>query len=261
MRAMIGMLSEIQRRERLQQALTLSETSVSQGIGTQKERTLHSVLKYYLEPDAEYHEIPIGSFIADIYRDDRIIEVQTGSFTPLAKKLDAFLPEFPVTIVYPIPWHKWVHWIQPDTGEVSKGRRSPKTGHLYMLLPELYRIRPYLMHPHLCLLPILIDLREYRYQDGWGRDGKRGSHRADRVPFEIGPTKLLTGPADYISLLPDSLPESFTMKDFIKATRFSPRSASYALSALREIGVARQIGQQGRSYLYTITEEETFHAL
>ena len=130
-----------------------------------------------------------------------------------------------------------------------------------MLLPELYRIRPYLMHPHLCLLPILIDLREYRYQDGWGRDGKRGSHRADRVPFEIGPAKLLTGPADYISLLPDSLPESFTMKDFIKATRFSPRSASYALSALREIGVARQIGQQGRSYLYTITEEETFHAL
>ena len=84
MRAIIEGLSEIQRRERLQQALTLSETSVSQGIGTQKERTLHSVLKYYLEPDAEYHEIPIGSFIADIYRDDRIIEVQTGSFTPLA---------------------------------------------------------------------------------------------------------------------------------------------------------------------------------
>lgn len=136
----MGELSEIQRYERLQQALVLSETSVSQGIGTQKERTLHSVLKYYLEPDAEYHEIPVGSFIADIYRDGRILEVQTGSFTPLAKKLDVFLPKFPVTIVYPIPWHKWVHWIQPNTGEVSKGRRSPKTGNLYMLLPELYRI-------------------------------------------------------------------------------------------------------------------------
>ena len=36
MRAIIEGLSEIQRRERLQQALTLSETSVSQGIGTQK---------------------------------------------------------------------------------------------------------------------------------------------------------------------------------------------------------------------------------
>ena len=231
------------------------------GIGTLSEKTVHAVLKNYYAPDEDMHEIPIENFVADIFDGEAVIEIQTRSFQNMRRKLAAFLPLYPVTIVYPIPWHKWVHWIQPDTGEVSKGRRSPKTGHLYMLLPELYRIRPYLMHPHLCLLPILIDLREYRYQDGWGRDGKRGSHRADRVPFEIGPAKLLTGPADYISLLPDSLPESFTMKDFIKATRFSPRSASYALSVLREIGVARQIGQQGRSYLYTITEEETFHAL
>ncbi len=260
MSAEVWDLPEAERRERLKRALALSASSVPQGIGTQKERTLHSVLKYYMEPDEEYHEIPVGSFIADIYKDGRITEIQTGSFSPLRKKLEAFLPEFPVTIVYPIPWHKWVHWILPDTGEVSGGRRSPKKGELYMLLPELYRIRPFLNHPNLSFLPLLIDLREYRYQDGWGREGKRGSHRADRVPFEIGPSLLLRGAADYVSLLPQ-LPDPFTMKDFIKAARLSPRGASYALSALRELGVARKSGQEGRSYLYTISKEESSHAL
>ena len=35
-------------------------------IGTLSEKTIHAVLKYYLEPDVSYHEIRVGSFFADI---------------------------------------------------------------------------------------------------------------------------------------------------------------------------------------------------
>ena len=37
------------------------------GIGMQKEKTLHAVLKAYEDPDEDHHEIPIENYIADIY--------------------------------------------------------------------------------------------------------------------------------------------------------------------------------------------------
>ena len=121
-------LTESQRAYRLEEALKLSEEARKNlyGIGMQKERTVHSVLKFYLEPDSEQHEIPIGSFIADIYHRDppEVLEIQTANFGNLRKKLDAFLQEMPVTVIYPIPWHKWVYWSDPEIGEVSSGHKS-----------------------------------------------------------------------------------------------------------------------------------------
>ena len=252
-------LTEDQRAYRLQQARILSDEARKQllGIGMQKERTVHSVLKFYLEPDVDQHEIPVGSFIADIYHHSPMeaLEIQTAGFGTMRKKLDTFLKEFPVTIVHPIPWHKWVFWSDPETGEVSPGHKSPKTGKLYMILPELYRISSFLNHPDLTFLPILLDVEEYRILDGWSKDKKRGAHRIDRVPVQVGPSVLLQKPMDFVRILPE-LPDPFTAKDFIKATRFSPRAASYALSALRTIGAVYQCGTQGRSYLYTTLKED-----
>lgn len=36
------------------------------GIGTLREKTIHSVLKYYYAPNPAYHEIRIGTYVADI---------------------------------------------------------------------------------------------------------------------------------------------------------------------------------------------------
>ena len=224
-------LTESQRAYRLEEALKLSEEARKNlyGIGMQKERTVHSVLKFYLEPDSEQHEIPIGSFIADIYHRDppEVLEIQTANFGNLRKKLDAFLQEMPVTVIYPIPWHKWVYWSDPETGEVSS----------------------YLCHPRLSFWPVLLDVKEYRILDGWSQDKKRGAHRIDRIPTQIGPSALIRTPQDLVRLLPP-LPHPFTAKDFLHATHFSPRASSYALSALRSAGSVTQCGTEGRSFLY-----------
>ena len=39
------------------------------GIGTLSEKTVHAVLKNYLQPDEDHHEIPIEGYVADIYND------------------------------------------------------------------------------------------------------------------------------------------------------------------------------------------------
>ena len=42
-----------------------SRENIRQGIGTLGEKTLHSAVKYYFQPDPEKREVPVGPFVAD----------------------------------------------------------------------------------------------------------------------------------------------------------------------------------------------------
>ncbi|MCD7835299.1 MAG: hypothetical protein LUG83_01285, partial [Lachnospiraceae bacterium] len=75
----------------------------SLGIGTLSEKTVHAVLKNYYTLNENNQEIPIGNYIADIFLDGKIIEIQTRQFNKLRDKLKSFLPIYPVTVCYPIP--------------------------------------------------------------------------------------------------------------------------------------------------------------
>ena len=226
------------------------------GIGMQKEKTLHAVLKAYEDPDEDHHEIPVGNYIADIYckETNSITEIQTGGFGPLREKLKAFLPLYHVTVVYPIPSAKWVTWIDPETGEFEKRNRSPKKGSFYAAFKELYRISGLLDHPNLTIKLILLDMEEYRLRDGWGRDGKRGSHRYDRVPTQIVSELTLTEPRDYLLFIPYGLEEPFTAKELAKCCGFPRDSFSTVALILKKMGALEQVGKRGRAYLYRAAE-------
>ena len=114
-------------KERFYNALRTVTTGehIRAGIGTYGEKTVHAVLKNYFEPYPDSHERKIGGYVADIVGEDGIIEIQTGSFERLRKKLEAFLAVRRVTVVYPIPRKKWLIRIDPKTGEQGKKRKSP----------------------------------------------------------------------------------------------------------------------------------------
>lgn len=175
------------------------------GIGMQSEKTLHAVLKNYIDPDEDHQEIPIDNYVADIYHDGRITEIQTAHMDAMRARLSCFLPQYPVRIVYPVPAEKWIIWVDPDTGELLKKNRSPLRGSFYHAFRELYRIRPFLLDPNLSFELMLIDLDEYRLLDGWSRDRKRGSHRYDRIPVRLRDRMVLTCPQDYMQFVPADL--------------------------------------------------------
>jgi len=223
------------------------------GIGTLGEKTVHAVLKKYLEPDEQYHEIKINGFYADIATSKGIIEIQTRNFNALRKKLEVFLTLGPVTIVYPVPYTKWLSWIDEETGEISTKRKSPRKGDVYMILPELYRIKDYLLHPNLRLQILLINMEESRLLNGWSKDKKKGSTRYDRIPTNLIAEVSITANSDYHKLVPESLTGEFTAKEFQKACHLSPKMSSYALQVLRHVNAIEQTGMQGRAYLYKKT--------
>lgn len=220
------------------------------GIGTLGEKTLHAVLKRYFESREEYQEIRLGGYVADISNEDGVIEIQTRNFNALRKKLKVFLESGKVMIVYPIPYIKWLRWIQEQTGETTDRRKSPKKGAPYQAFYELYKIKEFLLHPNLSICIVLLNVEEYRLLNGWSEDKKRGSTRYDRIPLEIVDEIYIQNVKGYDIMLPDTLDKNFTSKDYKKCTKLTISQAQTALHVLHYVGAIKRVGKQGRAYVY-----------
>lgn len=224
------------------------------GIGTLSEKTVHAILKNYYEPDEDRHEIPIKNYVADIYADGEIIEIQTRQFDKMRGKLTAFLPLYPVTIVYPIPREKWIIWIDEESGELSKKRKSPLKGTPYTVFPELYKIKMFLKDPNLRLRLVLLDMEEYKLLNGWSKDKKKGASRYDRIPTQLVQEIEIDDPKDFLQFVPYELEGAFTSRDFAKAARISLSLAQVVLNILYHMEVVVRVGKKGQLYLYEARE-------
>lgn len=244
-----------ERFEQVRQEITNSMRA-GNGIGTLKEKTVHALLKDYYAPSKEMQEIRIAGYVADIFTGSEIIEIQTAGFNRLREKLDRFLPEYPVTIVHPIPGIKWISWIDEQTGECSPLRKSPVKGTVYQAFYELYKIKPYLKNENLRLCFALLDMEEYRLLNGWSRDRKRGSCRYDRIPVAFAQEIYINRPEDYLQLIPEGLPEPFTAAEFSKAVKIQKRAGGIVLHILSYLEVIERCESRGRSYTYRIRRKK-----
>lgn len=220
-------------------------------IGTYKEKTLHLILKRYFEEDEQYHEIPTNGFIADIKHGDTITEIETSSLSGLNPKLEAYLPEYKVRLVYPLAAVKYVSWIDPETGTISKRNKARKKTTVYNALFELVRILPYVNDKNLTLLVPLLEIDEYRMLDGWSHDKKRGSNRFDRIPSDILGIESFSANADYERYIPGSCVENFTIKDFAEEAKVDTEVIRGVTRVFLERGLIEKTGKKGNTVLYS----------
>lgn len=220
------------------------------GIGTLREKTLHAVMKNYFEPHDENHEISVGGYVADIVSERGIIEIQTGSFSNLRSKLNAFLEVCNVTVVYPIAWVKSVLLIDRDTGEVTKKRGYGRRPNIYHAFDELYSISKQMISENLSVCIVMVEVEERRIcSDGKWR--KRDC-QCDKIPIKIISEEYFNCIGDYARLVPDCLEKGFTSADFAAAAKIARSTAQGLLYFLNQIGVVTRIGKDGNSYLYEV---------
>ena len=246
-------------RERLHELLKLPDEELfsKSGVGTLSEKRLHAALKLLIQPDRSLHEAAIGRFTADILENGTVTEIQTRSLDRLREKLGCYLAEgYSVNVVEPVAHKKWIVWVDPETKEALPERRSPKTGSYYDALWELYKIKDYLGSPGLRLTLLLMDVRDIRRLDGFGKSRKRRSNREERVPVELAGMISLSSPEDYRAmLLPEGLIMPFSAADLAQAARIPSRSAYTAINILLSLGMAAPAGKMGRRRVYKITEQ------
>lgn len=220
------------------------------GIGTLGERRLHAVIKHFFSPDSATQERRIGRYCADILFGNCITEVQTRRMDRLVDKLRVFLPAYEVTIVYPIARYKQLSWVDPESGEISPPRRSPIHGCVQDVLYELFYLREFLSHPHFHVHIMLFDMQEYRLLTGYGKQRKIRAPRAERLPRALIAEYTLDTPSDYARLIPDTLPETFTVAEYAVAVGIPLAARSRAMKVLTEVGSLQTCGRRGRAFLY-----------
>lgn len=232
----------------------LSESVAWEGIGALSERSLHKVLKLYIEPDTGKHEVSYRGSIVDVKCDDRIYEVQTKAYERLVPKLRRILPESPVTVVCPLASEKYTRWLDYTTGEMSERRKSPKRENVYDAFRMLFGIREIITHPNLTVRLVHMQVEDFRALDGWDKTRKRGSNRIERIPTRIIREEELCSVADYISQLPPTLPTEFVASELARAIKRTSRYTFYVLKLLVAVGAVREIGKRGRAVLYARSE-------
>ena len=222
------------------------------GIGTRKEKILHSILKYTLEPREQYHEVKLLGSICDISNEEGIFEIQTRGLYRLRAKLDKFLTEHRVHIVHPLTKTRVLHWVDPETGEMTDGRRTSSHGGVLDAVSELAGISQYLTSGNLTVNLVFLNMDEYRFLDGFGKDKKKHATRIERIPMAIDSVVTLSAAQDYAAhLLPEALRAApFTQKQYEKVIKRKGRVAYDALRLLLGIGVLERAGKEGRAFLY-----------
>ena len=226
-------------------------------IGVLSEKTLHSVIKRFIEPNEALQEVKVGGYYADIKNEDGIFEIQTRSFNKLRAKLTSYLETDKLTVVYPIPAVKRLIWIDAQTGVLTAPRKSPKHGSYYDAFPELYKLDTLIANDSLCILLLMVDMDEYRFLNGWSVDGKKGSTRHERYPIALADSLLLATIEDYEGLLPSDLCSPFTSKELATAAKTRLRIAQTVLTVLSKRGAVQCIGKRGRLNLYMRLREQT----
>lgn len=252
--------------------LPLTRSGGSAGIGTLREKRLHMAIKRYLSPDPSRQEVPVRELglmgterdrIADVrLPDGHIFEVQTGGFYPLRRKLALYMTytDSPVTVVHPLPYSKYLSWIDPDSGMILSRRRSPLHANVRSVAGELYWLSDWVGDPRLTVSLFFMEWEEFRMKDGWSRDGKRGSSRCERIPTALLGRVDLCTPADYAAyFLADALKASpdgrFTAPDYARLTRIRGRATYGVLHLLEKMNLICEDGKKGRSRCYCPVRE------
>ena len=239
------------RFDRLCRDAMLARPDSGEGIGTLGEKRMHAIIKQFLCADTACQEVKLNGtrFVSDVRIGSEIWEVQTGSFYPMQKKIAYYLEntDCTVTVVHPIPVLRWSSWVDPVSMEIAPRKRVPRAGRPAELLAELSWLLPHLQNPRLRFHLLLLETQDFRLLDGTSPDRKRHATHYERIPLSLQGEMHFSSPADFAALIPEALPEHFTVKQFSAHSKIRGRAAYAAVRALVGLGLAEAADPIGRS--------------
>jgi hypothetical protein len=178
-------------------------------IGVLREGPLHAAIKAMLAGPGDRFEVPIGGFVIDLVRtDSELVEVQTGGFSALGRKLDALLDGHRFRIVYPVAAERRIVRVDPE-GEITSVRRPPKRAGVVEVFDKLVAFPSLLTHPHLTIEVLL--LREDHVRGG--RPEQVGRRTRERRLIDVLDRVEVREPDDVLSPLPPLPSDPFSTRE------------------------------------------------
>jgi len=234
------------------------------------ESSLHRTLKYqYAGPGGKTEEV-VGNFVADgVRKNGEYIEVQTGSFAPLKKKVKEFASYAKVRIIHPIAVNKIIEVYEPVSGRKAARKKQTKQngGLLYRRRSSKkgspWNIFDALMHaPELPLIKrvtieiVMADIIEKRVRDGKGSWRRKGISIHDRQLALWHESIVFKKPADYLRFIPFEKNEEFTTSLLAERAGIDKLTARKALYVLTKLKVVKRTGKKGNSLVYVRAKKQ-----
>jgi hypothetical protein len=226
-----------------------NETTLAQ-IGSLNEKPLHAGLKDWYAGPGDQIEVKVDGYVIDIVRDRLLIEIQTGSFSSIKRKLLDLVSRHRIRLVYPIAREKWIVKLSgKDQCRVSR-RRSPKRGAFHHLFAELVSFPALIADPNFTIEVLLIQEEEIRRHVPGRAWRRRGWVTHERRLLEVVDQRCFRGPADLAAFLRPDLPSMFTTSDLAASLGVTRRLAQQTAYCLREMAAIAPVGKKGNAILY-----------
>jgi hypothetical protein len=220
-------------------------------IGVMREGPLHAAVKALLAEPGDRFEVPVGAFVIDLVRaDGELVEVQTGSFGALGKKLDALLDDYRIRIVHPVAAERRIVRVD-EQGEVVAARRSPKRATAVAVFDELVAFPALLTHPNLTLEVLLLSEDHIRRPQPVVKRG-RTRDPGERRLVEVLDRIVLRTVEDVLAALPALPPEPFSTRELADCLGCGRVLAQRTVYCLRSIGIVEHAGKRGRAPLHVL---------
>jgi hypothetical protein len=217
-------------------------------IGVLREGPLHRELKALLAAPGDAFEVKVDGYVIDLVRaSGELVEIQTGSFSPLRRKLDALLDRHPVRIVHPIPARRRIVRVDDD-GEVLSSKASPKKPTAATIFEGLVSFPTLLEHPNLTI-EVLLTSEDHIRKPAPVRGRRYLRDPGERRLTEILERVELASPRDAAALIP-AFDAPFTTKELAKAMRVPLPLAQKTAHCLRALNVLEPAGMRGRAPLH-----------
>lgn len=222
---------------------------MANGIGTLAEKSLHAGIKAWYGRAGDRFEVAVDGFVIDIVRGEQLIEIQTGNFGALKRKLPRLLENHALLLLYPVAAEKWIVR-QTGTGAPTSRRKSPKRGQIVDVFRELVYIPHLLAHPNLTIGVLLTRQEEILRDDGRGSWRRKRWSIYDRRLLEVVQMETFANPVDFLRLLPEDLARPFTNKQLAAALGIRLNLAQRMTYTLSRCQILPQTGKQGNAYLF-----------
>ena len=219
-------------------------------IGTKNESTLHRSLKYQYTGPGGTTETAVGDYVADgISASGEYIEVQTGSFAPLTKKVKMFASLGKVRIIHPVAIVKRIETYDEKGALLSK-RKSPKKGSQWDIFDALLHAPELPLNKNVTIELVLLDITEKRVKDGKGSWRRKGISLKDREMSAFHDRILFKKPKDYLRFIPFKKKEEFTVSSLADKAAITADTARKALYVLTKLKVVKRVGKKGNAWVY-----------
>jgi len=222
-------------------------------IGTLNEGALHAQVKDWYRRRGDRIEHVVDDFVVDHVRGDLLVEIQSGGFAPLRRKLELLTRQHRLRLVAPLPLVRTISRLS-DEGELLSARRSPRRGRVEDIFSRLVSIPSLLCRPRFELELLLThqdELRVYRQGQAFRR---HGWVVAGRRLVSVERCVRIASPDDAASLLPPGLPELFDTAQLAEAAAIERRLAQQMVYCLRALGVLHPTGKRGNAIVHRRTD-------